>query len=351
MRLRLLLVFFLLQAALATAQSVPRDSSTRFFGVPLVFYTPDTRWGLGAAGILTYQGNPLRSSVSFSLTYTQRQQILVWLPYQWYALNGRWRIYGEVGWYRYLYQYFGIGNRSPFNYVELYTAQYPRFRATALRQMGTHQNLGLRYWMEAYRIIKKQKQGDIAEQKIPGANGGLSSSAGPVWQFDNRDNPFFPQRGWLIETAIVGEHRLTGSDFKYLRASMDAARYILIGPNKVLAINVLAVFTHGRVPFFSLPQIGGTRRLRGYPDGKFRDRHLLLAQGELRLPLFWRFRAAVFGGTGAVFGSPGETPRWRPNGGLGLRFEFDRKQHLHLRADYGFGEGNSGFYLTMGEAF
>jgi hypothetical protein len=33
--------------------------------------------------------------------------------------------------------------------------------------------------------------------------------------------------------------------------------------------------------------------------------------------------------------------------------EFDRRQKLHLRLDYGFGEGkgNSGLYVTIGEAF
>jgi hypothetical protein len=33
--------------------------------------------------------------------------------------------------------------------------------------------------------------------------------------------------------------------------------------------------------------------------------------------------------------------------------EFDRRQKLHLRLDYGFGEGkgNSGLYVTIVEAF
>ena len=93
--------------------------------------------------------------------------------------------------------------------------------------------------------------------------------------------------------------------------------------------------------------------MRGYPDGKFRDRHLLLAQAELRFPLFWRFKAVVFGGGGTVFGKVGESAKIRPNAGAGLRIEFDRRQKLHIRIDYGIGEGkaNSGFYATLGEAF
>lgn len=337
------------QSQSSTPASRP-DTTVRFFGVPLAFYTPDTRWGGGVAGILTFRGRPLRSSVSFSVAYTQRRQILLWFPFQWYSPKGQWRAYGEVGWYRYLYQYFGIGNRYPFDYLETYTAQYPRLRLTALRQTNLRYNWGIRYGLDDYHIVEKDPQGEIASNKIPGARGGFSSSIGPVWLFDNRDNPFFPRQGWLVEVAVFGEHRLTGSDFTYLRYTLDAARYVSFGKYNVLAMQVLAQFTNGQSPFFLLPQIGGSRLLRGYPAGKFRDQHLLIVQGEGRFPLIWRFKSVLFCGVGSVFGSPGERVRWRPNGGLGVRFEFDRKQHIHLRADYGFGDGVSGFYLTVGEA-
>mgnify|MGYP001586793466 CR=1 FL=1 len=113
------------------------------------------------------------------------------------------------------------------------------------------------------------------------------------------------------------------------------------------------MFTAGDVPFFQLPQIGGTSRLRGYPLGKYRDKHLIIAQAEFRFPIVWRFKGVVFGGGGTVFGSAGESAKLRPNAGAGLRFEFDRRQKLHLRVDHGVGsgEGNSGVYITLGEAF
>jgi len=115
----------------------------------------------------------------------------------------------------------------------------------------------------------------------------------------------------------------------------------------------VAQFTAGHAPFFNLAQLGGTKRLRGYPDGKYRDKHLLLAQAEWRFPIFWRLKGALFAATGTVFGTPQESLRWRPEGGAGLRLEIDKKQQIHLRLDYGIGDGrkNSGFYLTFGEAF
>lgn len=337
----------------AGAQAAAPDTAVRFFAVPLLTYSNDTRLGFGAAGILTFRGNPLRSSVTFGLLYTQRKQFLLYFPYQWFSPQGRWRVYGEAGWYRYLYQYFGLGNAYPDDFIETYTAQYPRLRLTVARHLNARQLVGLRYNLDVYRIISSSTGSEIDKKVVYGAEGGRSSGFGPVWLYDSRDNQFYPRQGWLTEAALLGEYRLTGSDFRFLRFSLDATRYWPLGRKMVLASQVVAQFTGGKAPFFNLSQLGGTKRLRGYPDGKYRDKHLLLAQAEWRFPLFWRFKGVLFAASGAVFGTPGEPLRWRPEGGGGLRFEFDKKQQIHLRLDYGIGDGpkNSGFYLTFGEAF
>lgn len=348
------LVAFLFVFRLNTcaAQSAARDSSLRFFGVPLLFYTPDTRWGIGAAGILTFPTHPLRSSVTFNFSITQNRQLLIFMPYSWFGNNNRWRAYGELGWYRYLYQYFGIGNRTPNDYIETYTARFPRIRITAAKRLKAPNSLGIRFFLDDFHIVSSSEGGEINAGTAPGARGGVSSSVGPVWVYDSRDNAFFPRKGWLAEGVFTADHRLSGSDFSFVRCSLDIARYFSVGKT-VLAAHGIAIFTAGDVPFFQMPQIGGPRRLRGYPDGKYRDRHLLMAQAEWRFPLFWRFKGVFFGGGGTVMGRPGEKARFRPNAGAGLRIEFDRRQKLHLRIDYGIGKGagNSGFYATVGEAF
>lgn len=345
--------FIAVSALPAEAQNTTRDSSVRFFGVPLVSYSNDTRWGFGAAGIVTFRGNPLRSSVTFGLLYTQRKQFLLYFPYQWFSPNGQWRIYGEAGWYKYLYQYFGVGNFYPDDFLETYTAQYPRLRLTAAKHLTARHLIGLRYNLDVYNIVSSSVGSEVSRKVVYGAEGGRSSGVGPVWLYDSRDNQFYPHRGWLAEAALLGEHKFIGSNFEFLRFSLDAVRYWPLGSGMTLATQVMAQFTGGNAPFFNLVQLGGTKKLRGYPDGKYRDRHLLLGQAEWRFPIFWRFKGALFMATGTVFGTAGESLHWRPEGGGGLRFEFDKKQKIHLRMDYGIGDGreNSGFYLTFGEAF
>lgn len=324
-----------------------------FFGVPLAFYSPDTKWGGGAAGIFTFPGNPLRSSITFSFAYTQRRQVLAWIPFQWYHRNGNWRAYGELGWYRYLYQYFGVGNEYPDDFLETYTARFPRVRWTVARRWRDSRHFfGLRYNLDDYHISEATPGGDLATGNIPGARGGFSSSPGIVWLYDSRDSPFFPSKGILTESSVVFENRISGSDFRYARWTGEVSAYQKIGRN-ILAVNALAVFTTAGAPFFLMPQLGGTRRLRGYPDGRFRDKHMVLIQAEGRVPLFWRLKAVAFGGVGSVFGTGGETVLLHSNLGAGLRFEFDKKQKINIRFDYGFGIGtpHSGAYLTVGEAF
>lgn len=333
------------------SDTVP-DRKVRVFGLPVLFFSYDTGWGFGGGGIVSFKGQPLRSSVLFSVAYTQRKQWLLYFPYQWYG--GKWRVNGEVGWYRYLYQFFGIGNRYSNDFIEYFTAQYPRLRLNVARSINARSLVGLRYSMDYFNMLEREPNGLLVNYPIPGANGGFSSGLGAVWIYDTRDNPFYAKKGFYAETFILSENKLTGSPFQYVRCSNETAWYQSLGRSKkvVWANQFSLQLTYGAAPFFSLPQLGGPKRLRGYFAGKYRDQHAVSLQSELRVPLFWRLKGVGFASLGSVMGSPSENPQLRYDAGAGLRFEFDKKQHIHLRLDYARGGlGNSALYVTIGEAF
>lgn len=344
---------------LAHALHSQSDSTSRpgLLALPIAFYSPDTRWGFGASGILTFYTNRdspgRRSSITFGGAYTQLKQVLFYAPFQLYFNQDRWWLYGELGYYRYVYNFFGIGNAAPTDYLEKYDATYPRFRLSAMRKVGRNSYLGLRYAFDDFKIALRDSAAQLATAGITGAEGGRVSGFGAVYNFDSRDQLFSPAKGWLVEVLAYAESPATGSNFTYARFSADVSRYLPVFKKQVLALNLVGVLTTGDPPFHQLATLGGTKRLRGYFDGRFRDKRLLLLQGEYRLPLFWRFGATAFGGTGWV-GSEKEAIQsaflhW--NVGAGLRFALDRRQKINLRLDYGFGRGESGFYLTVGEAF
>lgn len=128
-----------------------------------------------------------------------------------------------------------------------------------------------------------------------------------------------------------------------------------LGKNKnVVAVNLYGVATLGTVPFNELTLIGGTRRMRGYFEGRFRDRNMLMAQTEFRRELFWNFGFVAFAACGVVSKNIEnfEVQNVKPIGGVGLRYRLSQDEKINLRLDYGIGEsGSSGFYLTIGEAF
>ena len=111
--------------------------------------------------------------------------------------------------------------------------------------------------------------------------------------------------------------------------------------------------TSGSPPFDQLPELGGDKLLRGYFQGRYRDRALIAFQAEYRWPLFWRVGAAGFVGVGQVAdGLSGfRLDRFWPAGGVGIRFLLAEQEGLNVRADFAFGDGSSGFYLAFGEAF
>ena len=78
-----------------------------------------------------------------------------------------------------------------------------------------------------------------------------------------------------------------------------------------------------------------------------------MAQVEYRTTLFWRFGFTAFAGVGDVADSYGkyQLSDMKPSVGFGLRFLFDPKERINIRADFGFGRNTSGVYFAIEEAF
>jgi outer membrane protein assembly factor BamA len=338
-----------------TADTLAKQKKYRLLALPVVFYTPDTKLGLGAGGIVTWQtpGARYPNSINFSGAWTVRKQLLFWFPFQVYSRDTRWQTYGEAGYFRYIFDYFGIGNGSRNEDREKYDATFPRVRFNGLRSVISNKHFaGIRYYFDGYRIDRLDSLAQLIQERPLGVAGGTTSGLGLVWLTDTRDKRFYPRKGVYGEFVVYHEGRETGSDFGFTRYHLDVAKYFAFGKKHTLAANTAITLTQGDVPFYNMATIGGTKRLRGYIEGRFRDKNVALIQTEWRTKFTKRFGGVVFGGTGMVWDAPGTAWQLRPNYGFGIRFTLDTAQHLNIRGDYGFGSrGNRGFYLTIGEAF
>ena len=96
---------------------------------------------------------------------------------------------------------------------------------------------------------------------------------------------------------------------------------------------------------------GDGRRLRGYYQGRYRDKDVVSGQVEYRKKLNWRHGYVLWLGAGAL-GRNIDDMRHHPilpNAGVGYRFEV--KPAMNIRLDLGFGRESAGFYFQIAEAF
>ena len=183
-----------------------------------------------------------------------------------------------------------------------------------------------------------------------------SPGVGPLLLYDNRDNILSTFRGSYLEGSALFNGGALGSNNTFSRFQVDARHFrpLLASEKTILALQVVAQFHAGYVPFRELANLGGSNQLRGYYEGRYRDRQLLAAQAEIRQHLFGRFNGAVFGGIGQVGNSLSSFDEGglKAAGGAGIRFQFNRRDRLNARLDYGVGRGGSSVvYFSIGEAF
>ena len=332
------------------------QKSSQLISYPIVFFLPETNWALGAAGIYTFRfkSEPKTSNPSqwqFLAAYTFNRQLLLALPFELYKKNNTWKIKGEVAYYRYVYNFYGVGIQSALQDREKFTIQYPRFRIDFQKNVGSS-FVGLRYRMDNHKMIQKGPLLNLGNHT--GSDGGFYSGLGIIYQWDTRDVLYNPSSGSFIQVESFFNTRYFGSDFEYQRFSLDAAKFFRLGPTGICALNMVVGTMSGDVPFYDMMYFGRPTQMRGYQDRRFIDKNLFILQAEYRLPLFWRIEGVGFMATGTVgqqfsdiFGHP-----YKFTYGAGLRLVVNKKDQVKLRIDYGrtINEGGA-FYLTSNEAF
>ncbi len=333
------------------------DKKNVFVGTPIVFRTPETSWGFGLGGAYNFYWNRdstdrRPSQILFAASYTLENQILIHLPFQWFLWEDRIWLESDMGFYRYVYPYYGIGNNTRIEDEEFFESTFPRVQIAGLYSVRKHFYAGLSYKFDNFIITDYDTGGILAEQNPPGQDGAVISELAIRTVWDSRDNIYYPEKGTLVSLDVFRSANALGSTYTYSGFFFDAAQYISIADQHILAAQMQWGMQTGEVPFFQLLALGGPKFHRGYIEGRFRDQRLALFQTAYRFPVYWRFKMELFGSYGAVSSSrnfPIRDGHWSVGGGL--RILVDKGNGLHLRIDYAQGSDQSGIYLTIGEAF
>lgn len=358
----LVVCFFFASANVATAQTTTVDTTEAkpfFAGYPIAFFTPETRWGFGAAGVYNFFPGENKSKRPSQLqvggAYTLNRQILSFCFYNIFLNDDMHNFFGEIAYYDYFYQFYGIGNETIFEDEELYSVRFPRVQINYLRKLKKDFFIGGFYHFDNYNITDIESEGILERESIAGADGNVISRVGLLARYDNRDNIFYPSKGVFATFKLGANTSILGATEDYQEISVDVSYYKSIKRN-IFAFNFWTGMQFGEVPFQELLALGGSNKARGIIRGRFRDQQVILFQGEYRFPIYKRFSGTAFASSGNVFSSESDSfsESWKLNYGLGLRFLLDKKSETNktnIRVDFALGSDEPAFYFTVNEAF
>lgn len=190
----------------------------------------------------------------------------------------------------------------------------------------------------------------------------FNTNVGLFVQYDSRDVTYNASRGIFLKAEAKWYPKFlgnTGRDFGRFTLTFDA--YQKLWKGAILAYDLYADCTAGTPSWHMYAKMGGMERMRGYYEGRYRDKRLVETQLELRQKIYRRHGMVGWFGLGQVWG----TERFRWNNtlysfGVGYRFEF--KKGMNIRLDYGWGvygnrnlpwdrKRSSAFLFTASEAF
>lgn len=314
--------------------------------LPAFGYSPETSTYIGAVALFTldfYQDSLTRTSnAKLELNYTWNKQLIIESEWNYFFREENWFTKGKIHFSDYPDLFYGIGPYSqPTDELNFNSIRW-QLNTEVWKKIGTKLYLGMGPRFAHYQITEGIHPDLFTSRYF----GGLVRLVK-----DTRNNILTPTKGHYI--AVMNNHNWSSA--YYSQVELDLRNYFSLGErSSVFAIRFLQLSVLGQAPFYDLATIGGDKIIRGYRFGRFRTNHLSNLQVEYRSPLLWRISLAGFGGAALVYDNFQHLheQNLKPNLGAGLRFLVDKKEGTNLRFDYAVGRhGESGFYISFGEAF
>lgn len=223
-----------------------------------------------------------------------------------------------------------------------------RFKASFLFHLGDNLYLGpmVSYDYVIGRRIERPELLNGMDQHTWNIGAGFSAV------YDTRDVLTYPHRGFYINLSQCFRPRFMGNDYAFSTTELQVDAYQRVWKGAILAEDFRTMLNFGNPSWGMMALLGNSNSMRGYYEGRYRDKHKMEAQVELRQHVWKRNSLTTWVGAGTVFHKFSEmrSRHILPNFGIGYRWEF--KKNVNVRLDYGFGKaGQTGFLFNINEAF
>lgn len=331
----------------------------RLIPFPVVFYSPETGLGLGAAALYfvapmadaVVQAPDTINAIAF---YTTRNQILLALSMNKYFMRSGNNLSVQAVGMKFPDKFWGIGPDTPDSAEEDFTPRELAFIIGYQWRLSPSIYLGPEYGFSNIVMKEVEEGGLLDEGSITGSDGTLVSALGARFTLDKRDSSFYSRRGYLVDVGFLAASHLIGSREDFVQMDLDYRHFFSLFESHVLAFQYILQLRTGTVPFQFLPKLGGQYMMRGYYEGRYRDMNYTALQSEYRFPLFWRLGGAVFGSIGKV--GPDIPTLYsfvdlRATAGVGLRILLDEENHVNFRIDLAYNGRETAFYFNVLESF
>ncbi len=334
-----------------------------FLPVPVVISDPAVGYGGGVA--LAFFHRPEGAALERTATDGRKQMI----PPNIYGVAGmktengstaygagavlhfkddRWRYTGGVAKASFNLDFYTPGNVLPEVGIGYSSDGYMAFQKIARRLGDQSLFLGLQ-WIYMDLDIGFDVDSDRQYFK-PHELNRKTSGLGLSLQYDQRDNAFTPNSGWLgmLEGNFYDDAIGSDNDFQSYRA--HAFGYLPLADKRlVLGLRGDVRWVGGDVPFYRLPYID----LRGIGSARYQDTRAATIETELRWNLTPRWAAIGFLGAGRTWGVhssfSGATSQVAK--GVGGRYLVARQLGLYVGLDYAFGPEDDTVYVQVGSAW
>ena len=330
---------------------------------PIAYFEPQTSFGAGVGAKLLFkfredQHLTRTSNLPAAVSYTLNGQFFFSSSYTVFFPREEWLLRGNLDFRNFPQGYYGIGN---FTTEEDRTdISFKQFLFEPLLLRRVRDNLfvggGVRY-NRVYDTVLEEATAELPEGfDLQDSIGSTSAGVELAATWDSRDNVLNAQRGLLVEFTQGFYGDGFGGTNAFELSKLDVRRYQRLSERSILAYNAFARHTWNDAPAQELSTLGGPTLLRGFQEGRFRDRVAFFSQVEYRYRSKGRFGFVTFAGAGQVADRLGDLQLgdFRYSVGAGLRILIVPAEALNLRLDYALGLGPSSdrnFYLGIAEAF
>ena len=326
-----------------------------FIGGP--HYSSEEGFGLGVAGSGCYKaGRGWRtdtvtpySNVTLKLDATTGQMFKIGVdgyhifPGEPYRLNYSALIYTFAD------KYWGIGYRQ--NRCDCNETKYKRVQAHARLDFMVKLHHGV--YMGPAAEFSYVHARDYSPTSLLGdePRKTFTTGVGLSFMIDTRDIITGPTRGMYLRVDQMFNPRFMTNKYCFSYTEAIAAVYVPVWRGGLLCPMVHGRFTYGNTPWALMSTFGGSHYMRGYYEGRYRDKCEADITVELRQHVWRRNGIVVWVGAGEVFPDIQRMTMRKvlPNAGIGYRWEF--KKGVNVRLDVGFGRGERGFNFSLNEAF